>query len=1017
MKEGSRITGSSERNDSAARRRMVVLFTDLSDSTLLSEVLEGEDYAVMLDQLARLFAESVERHGGTVNQWQGDGFQALFGYPEAGETDGANAVEAALDMHEAVRRLEGRFGWASPGVPSVHSGVHAGRVLTRDGSDLGARIELFGPAPGLAKHLSDVADPDEILVSAETLGPASHLFVLSRTREVLLKGRKQPVSALSVTSRSGLRTRFQAHVQRGLVPFLGRQSELRRLGQAMERARHGHTAFVAVIASVGVGKTRLAEECLRRAEGEGWRVWRGFCDDGLRAEPLQAFLQMLRGFFGVSVDGSVAQGRANIERVLAQEDAGLLCHLPILRLLLCGEAENRLPDSATALAAIVDVVTCLAVRRPLLLFIDDWQWADLSTRQLVHLIHQRAGLPLMLLVTTRPLDQGELALLAGAEHVEIGPFNDEETRATVRRLLPQADPFVTDAILKQSGGNALYVEELCHAAVLDGRSVIQDVHLGRSVWLETLIESRVARLPPTQFQLLHACAVIGNPAPTWLLRGLTGCKPDDPQLRALADADLLFQDGAQALRFKHGITQEVVYSRLGLHERRALHRQVASLIHARAGSSGELEACEALAFHFSGAGECEAAARFAHIAGDKALAGSALSQARAQYLLALDMLDRQPSQAGVYRTWRAVVRRLGFVCVFDPLRADLPRFDRAIARATEERDRSGLAYAHYWRAYLLYALGDLKSAVRAFDLSHAAAAEVQDPLLHAQLRSTRGQALAAAADYSGALSLLEETARLPAQGSGSASGLAFTLACRGSVLGDMGRFDEALACIDAALQALPHDGHEVHGSVLCWRSGVLLWQGRWREALLDAEAAQRVGARVSSLYLLSMSQALGAFARWQLGGGTAALRDLCQAADWLETRDKRLYLSLVHGWLAYVLDAHGHVQKAREQAIRALARRRQRDWIGAAMAARVLAYQAARTGAMKTAWRHLRRAERAAAVRASAHEAACNALCWAMLLAADGDVEAARSSRDLAICSFARLGMTWHLDQARHMEF
>jgi class 3 adenylate cyclase/tetratricopeptide (TPR) repeat protein len=1000
------------------RRYLTVLFTDLSDSTELSQWLEAEHYAVVTDELRLLFAEVVGIHGGIVNQFQGDGLQAIFGYPLAGENDGADAVEAALEIHARVRQLGARHtAWGLTEL-AVHSGVHAGNLLTHEGPTLSARVELYGPSPGLAKHLSDLAEAHEILVSEEALGPSAAYFNLRGRRALPVKGRKAPLVAHLAVGRSEVRTRFEAHRQRGLLPFVGRQDELLSVGLALAQARHGHPGFIALSAPAGVGKTRLAEECLQRAQADGWSVLRGYCDEGHRAEPLQPFLQMLRALLAEDTAGSVLPGAqggpADTATKGASGPAGLAQSSQLLQQLLHRPAAAPRIDMQALIELWRELLTVRTRGQPQLLFVDDWQWADEGARQLSQALRRLEGLPLLLLVTTRPLDPADAALV-GAEVVELRPFTAAESRWSVERLLPGLDPFTTDAVIGQAGGNALYLEELCHSLNRPGEMA----HVGTALrggpsWLEALIGSRVARQPPRQAALLGACAVIGSVVPRWQLEALAAGPDDESVLQALAQQDLVFptEDG-KALRFKHGITRDVVYATLGLAERLHMHAQLARRIRERVGTEGELDACESLAHHHAGAGEHEAAARYARMAGDKAQAASALSLARAQYLAALAQLDRLPDAAASYPAWRTVVRRLGFVCVFDPLRSDLPVFDRAVAHAQRAGDGPGLAYAEYWRAYLHYALGDLQVSVRHFDQARQVVERIDDPHLSAQLRATHGQALSAAADYPAALALLDAThttGPMTAQ-AGNPSGRAFSLACKASVLGDLGRFDEALACSDLALQALPHAGHEVEGSVRCWRSAILLWQGRWAQAGDEADAARQIGERVQSLYLLAMAQALAAFARWRQDARPQALADLQEAASWLEGRDKQLFISLVRGWRAQALLDSGDAVAARRPALRALARRHQRDWLGVAMAARVLATLALRQGRKGRAQALLRRADEAAGRRQSAHEEACNALAWAALHVEQGEAEAARTRAAAARQAFDRLGMAWHRAQ------
>lgn len=1007
--------------ESEPRRHLTILFTDLSDSTRLSALMEAETYAELLDDVRLAFRSVVAEHSGTINQFQGDGLQALFGYPQATEHDGRRATEAALEVHARVQALRAKYAPHGAADLSVHSGIHAGAMLARQGDPVAGRFELFGPAPGIAKHLSDIAAGDEILVSEETLGPGSQFFLTSERRLVILKGREEPLAIHRILARTTLRTRYEAHAQRGLVPFVGRRAELAWLETVLDRVVVGQTRFVAVSAPAGVGKTRLAEEFLRRAAGSACSISRGYCESDLSAEPLQPFLQMLRSRFRLLPGMAAAAAAEAIEHGLADIDRGLLVHLPELLQALsipadadrASEPRRNAPEQLVA--ALSKLFATLARRQPQILFIDDWQWADDAARQIVYAIRDLADLPILLLAATRPFELGD-AQLSAADVVELGPFTDAEADTTIGELLPRVDPFVAGEIRRYSGGNPLFLEELCHSAASAGpRAGLDPVH-GGSAWLETLIESRVARLPRPQGEILSAAAVIGNVVPTWLLESLTGCGEYHPLVRGLADHDLVFPgDSAGTLRFKHGITRDVVYAAVGLQKRRAMHQNIATLIRGQAEPGAEEETCEALAYHYAGAADFAPAARYAEMAGDKAMATSSIDRARAQYRAALDMLDRLPPAPQRYQAWRSIVRRLGLASVFDPSRAELEVFGRAVARAREHNDAAGSAYAEYWLAYINYALGESRAAVEHCELALQAASGLGDERLVAQVRATLGQALAAAGEYRGALELLDDSVRFRRDrltGARPTPGMAYSLACKASILGDLGRFAEAHACFEEALDTLPGRGHEVEGSVLCWRSGVNLWQGRWEAALQDALAAQRVAERVKSFYLFAMSRGLGAYAQWQLEPGPRPLRDMVDATSWLESRDKNLFVSLNHGWLAEAMAASGRLADARWYAARALRRVRKRDWIGAAMASRAVAGLAAARGDWQAADRHLALAAKVARTRGSAHELACNDLCRAQIALAHGSHDIAAACLERATEAFDGMQMGWHLAQA-----
>ena len=176
-----------------------------------------------------------------------------------------------------------------------------------------------------------------------------------------------------------------------------------------------------------------------------------------------------------------------------------------------------------------------------------------------------------------------------------------------------------------------------------------------AAWLNHLVESRVPRLPTEQAELVRIAAVIGNVIPAWLLSRSPASSKRPAGARARRAGFPLPRRAAGTLRFKHGITRDVIYESVGLRARRALHLRIAEALQrtcrSRAGRSAR------------GAGlplrcrrRAAQAAHYAEMAGDQALAASALDRARAQYRAALAALEAAIWQPNGAR-WLAIVQR------------------------------------------------------------------------------------------------------------------------------------------------------------------------------------------------------------------------------------------------------------------------------------------------------------------------------------------------------------------------
>ena len=1006
----------------ARRRYLTILFADLSGSTRLAATMEAEHYAEILAALRAIYHDAVASHRGTVVRIQGDGLLAIFGHPQAGEDDGRRAVEAALDIHGQVSGLVIDLPLPDTKGLSMHSGIHAGLVLLDDGDIARGVFDLVGDPPNVAWRLSEAAGAGEILVSEATLGAHSHFFATDERRYVQLKGKAEPIAVFQIRGRAPVSTRFEARARRGLAPFVGRRAELQVLEACLDKAVDGQAGYVAISAQAGVGKTRLAGEFLRRAAERGCAVHRGYCESYLSAEPLQPLLQMLRSLFELAHDITPAEGAAQIGRRLTAMGSALPAHQPELQraLSLAGSGADAPPGARAAgentVAALRDLFEALAMQGPIVVFVDDWQWADAATRLVVSALRELDRHRIMILTATRGMVPPE-AGIGLAQVLELTPFRTDEAEETINRLLPGIDPFMTTRIRIYSGGNPLFLEELCHSAAHAGIEPRLTRVPGSAAWLDTMIESRVARLPEAQADLVRIASVIGHVMPTWLFEEVTGYAPEHPLVRGLADEDFVFPGEAPGtLRFKHGIARDVIYQSVGLYPRKALHLKVAQALLSKGTDKGHEEVFEALAYHYGAGGQSEEAARFAELAGDKAVAASALDRAQSQYRAALDALDKQGPEANVHARWMAIVQRLALALVFDASRDQLDVLERAVSLATARGDPAAIVRSHYWLGYVNYSLGEPRAATRHCELADAALTPGVDDAMAVQVRATLGQALAAAGDYERAWPLLEEAAatkRRHRRGTRASVGLSYTLAIKAAVLGDRGRFGDAESCFEEALDAVRGANHEVEASVLGWRSAIWLWQGRWAEARQSAMDAQQVAERVRSFFIYATDRALAAFATWSLDQAPQALRTIIDSTNWMQAHDKQFNISLHHGWLTEALSTSVRFDEMRVQAARQMARARKFDRLGLAMTYRALARAAAAGHGKAPAAHYLALAITAGEARQSRHEIATTRLCAAEIAAARDDRAQALASLDQAETAFEAMAMPWHLARAR----
>src|SRR5437870_5620999 len=230
------------------RKQVTVLFADLKGSTELIRDLDPEQAQALLDPALHAMMDAVHRYEGTVNQVLGDGIMALFGAPIAHEDHAVRACYAALAMQTAMRQYAEEVRRTQGLEVQIRVGLNSGEVVVRAiGNDLHMDYSAVGLTTVLAARMEQLATPGSILLTAATLWLVEGLVQVTPLGPVPVKGVDEPVEVFELVGASAIRRRLQAAVARGLTRFVGRQTELAALHQALERAGAGHGQVVALL--------------------------------------------------------------------------------------------------------------------------------------------------------------------------------------------------------------------------------------------------------------------------------------------------------------------------------------------------------------------------------------------------------------------------------------------------------------------------------------------------------------------------------------------------------------------------------------------------------------------------------------------------------------------------------------------------------------------------------------------------------------------------------------------------
>jgi class 3 adenylate cyclase len=252
--------------DSAERRQLTVMFCDLVGSTALSGRLDPEDLQGIIGAYHRCCAEAIERNGGFVAKYMGDGVLSYFGYPHAHEHDAERAVRAGLALVDAVSKLT-----TAAGMPlQVRVGIATGLVVVGDlvGSGEAQERGIIGETPNLAARLQGIAEPNTVIIADGTRRLLGTLFELQDLGTRDLKGIATPVRHWAALRPSLVESRFEALHAGGLSELVGREEELELLLRRWSKAKTGEGQVVLLSGEAGIGKSRLTAALLERLTAE-----------------------------------------------------------------------------------------------------------------------------------------------------------------------------------------------------------------------------------------------------------------------------------------------------------------------------------------------------------------------------------------------------------------------------------------------------------------------------------------------------------------------------------------------------------------------------------------------------------------------------------------------------------------------------------------------------------------------------------------------------------------------------
>ena len=646
----------------AERRQLTVAFIDIVGSTPLSERIDPEEFFAIIRTYRDICDEQIRHYGGHIARMMGDGLLAFFGVPQAHENDPERAVRASLAVAAAIKEHRFLLSDGSFVHLGVRIGVNTGMVVVGHvPGEPPDRREVFGSSAHVAARLQGLAGENGVVVGSSTHELTSGTFIYAPLGPRTLKGVEEPVEAWCAEALASSESRFERAQRSPLAPMINRTRESALLAEMWQQSLTGSGQVGVISGEPGIGKSRLIRQFRSFLGGSSRDVLSLQCSPFHVNTPLAPEIERLTRATGIKdtddAERAMAKLRLLLTRAATDVEQSLRYYGAVLSIPACSGYEpadlGSPSERERAFQAFIDVLVAAARKRPILGIVEDVQWIDPTTIELLsRVIDHCRDERIMLLITHRDDYRADWLSSPAIRRIGLQKLAVHECEQMVAAVaggdfVPRR---ITSQIVERTDGVPLFVEELTRAVVDSGAAPpaaegpVPEPLVPASIH-DSLME-RLDRLGSAK-RVAQIASVFGRRFNYESIFGVLPGKSETLKhaLQALEKAGIVYrseESQGAVFTFQHAMIQEVAYSSLLKEERRELHARVASWL-LQEDAIGESSQPAVLGYHYTRAGHIPEAIEAWLQAGKSALRRSATKEAVAHLREGLSLIPKMPA--------------------------------------------------------------------------------------------------------------------------------------------------------------------------------------------------------------------------------------------------------------------------------------------------------------------------------------------------------------------------------------